>query len=218
MKGITIEKHDKIAYSIVGKEEIDMAKNTKGEQSKNKLIKCAAKLFLQNGYNATGINDILTRTGLPKGFFLFSFFKKKDLAISVSTYFEKNIEKWISKAAEGKVWEDFVTDLLEQMIEAAKNNKHFGCPFAVLGLEAAFSQPDMAEYYFKSMKKMIDIFTRVFEFSGISSDRACIIANRAFAMYEGYLVYYRISKDINILKIMQNDSIALYKDYKQAEA
>ena len=35
-----------------------MAKNTKGEQTKNKLIECAAELFFKNGYNATGINDI----------------------------------------------------------------------------------------------------------------------------------------------------------------
>lgn len=194
-----------------------MAKNTKGEQSRNKLIKCAAKLFLKNGYNATGINDVLTLAGLPKGSFYFHFSSKKDLAVNVSIYFEKNIEKWISETAEGKVWEDFITDLLEQMIKSAENNKHFGCPFAVLGLEAAFSQPDMAEYYFKSMKKVIDIFTRVFEFSGVPSEKAHIIANRAFAMYEGYLVYYRISKDINILKIMKSDLKEFYKNYKKSE-
>ena len=66
-----------------------MVKTTKGEQSKIKLIECAAELFLQKGYNGTGINDILAGTGLPKGSFYFHFSSKKDLAINVSEYFEK---------------------------------------------------------------------------------------------------------------------------------
>lgn len=192
-----------------------MTKNTKGEQSKNKLIECAAELFLQNGYNATGINDILARTGLPKGSFYFHFTSKKNLAVEVSMYFERKIGNWILKTSEGKVWEDFVTDLIEEMIKNAENKKHFGCPFAVLGLEIAFSEPDISEYYSKSMKKLIDIFASVFKFSGIPANKTYTIANRAFAVYEGYLLYYRISKDVDVLRIMLRDLIAIYKNYEE---
>ena len=45
-----------------------MAKNTKGEQTKNKLIECAAELFFKNAYNASRINDILKVTELPNSF------------------------------------------------------------------------------------------------------------------------------------------------------
>lgn len=192
-----------------------MVKNTKGEQSKNKLIECAAELFVQKGYNATGINDILSCAGLPKGSFYFHFANKKDLAVKVSIYFERKIGEWILRTAKGKVWENFITDLIEEMIEAAENKKHFGCPFAVLGLEIAFSEPDIATYYSESMRKLIDIFASVFEFSGIPKSKSSIIATRAFAIYEGYLLYYRVSKNIDALRMMLRDLIAVYKNYEE---
>lgn len=38
---------------------------TKGEESRQRLIKCAAELFWKNGYSATGISQILRQTGFP---------------------------------------------------------------------------------------------------------------------------------------------------------
>ena len=43
----------------------------KGEESRQRLIECAAKLFWKNGYSATGISEILRQTDLPKGSFYF---------------------------------------------------------------------------------------------------------------------------------------------------
>lgn len=195
-----------------------MAKSTKGEQSKYKLIECAAELFMKNGYNATGINDILAVAELPKGSFYFHFSSKKDLAIEVSNYFDNKINEWIIATSKGKSWDEFITDLLQQMISGAEKNKHYGCPFAVLGLEIAFSEPDISEQYNKSIKRLISVFKEVFEFSGIAVDDSEEIANKAFAMYEGYLVYYRISKDVDVLKRMLKDLIDIYINYKEVKA
>lgn len=191
-----------------------MAKSTKGEQSKLKIIECAAELFLKNGYNATGINDILSNTGLPKGSFYFHFSSKKNLAVEVALYFENKIGQWILGMAKENTWEDFVRELTSQMISGAENSKHMGCPFAVLGLEIAFSEPDIAEYYAKSMKKLNLIFVKVLKFSGVKEKDCETLANKAFAIYEGHLVYYRISKEIEALKRMQEDLIDIYENYK----
>ena len=190
-----------------------MVNNTKGEQSKNKLIECAAELFLQKGYNSTGICDILAGTGLPKGSFYYHFTSKKDLAVNVSNYFEKKIGALILNAAKGRVWEDFITLVIGRMIQEAENKNLFGCPFAVLGLEIAFSEPDISEYYSKSMKNLIDVFTSVLEFSGVDATNTSAIANRAFAIYEGYLLYFRVSKDIGVLRMMLRDLIEINKNY-----
>ena len=45
----------------------------KGEESRQRLIECAAELFWKNGYSATGISEILKQTDLPKGSFYFYF-------------------------------------------------------------------------------------------------------------------------------------------------
>lgn len=194
-----------------------MAKNTKGEQTKNKLIECAAELFFKQGYNATGINDILKITKLPKGSFYFHFDSKKALAIEVNFYFEKKLAVWILETAEGRKWEEFITNLVNDMIKGAKEGKYFGCPLTTLGQELAFYEPEIARYYSDSLKKVIYIFTSVLERSGIPKDKTSTLANRVFAMYEGYLVYYRISKDINVLRSMCDDLIAIYKNYLELD-
>jgi|GEM_PF-415232 len=194
-----------------------MAKNTKGEQTKNKLIECAAELFFKQGYNATGINDILKITELPKGSFYFHFDSKKALAIEVNSYFEKNLSEWILERAEGRNWEEFMTDLVNDMIKGAEDGIYFGCPLTTLGQELAFYEPEIAKYYADSLKKLIYVFTSVLERSGIPKDKTSTIANRVFAMYEGYLVYYRISKDINVLRSMCDNLIAIYKNYLELD-
>lgn len=188
----------------------------KGEQSKNKLIDCAAKLFWENGYRATGINDILTAAQLPKGSLYFYFNSKKELAIEVAAYFADMIHQWMIKTAQGKKWEDFVADLVGEMLESAKNNRHFGCPFAVMGLDIAFSEPDIAKQCAESMEKSQNIFESVFLFSGIPEAQAAVLADRAFAMYEGSLLQFRVSKNIEKLNRMQDNLIGLYRDYLKA--
>jgi AcrR family transcriptional regulator len=187
-----------------------VAKNTKGEQSKNNIIECASSLFMKNGYNATGINDILACTGLPKGSFYFHFKSKKDLALSVCFYFGERIGSMVFNSAENRKWTEFINDLMNKMIASAEDNTHYGCPFAVLGLEIAFSEPDLAEYYSKAMKKLIDIFSEVLKFSNAPEAKIDALANKAFAIYEGYLLYYRISKDISLLNRMKTDLISVF--------
>lgn len=194
-----------------------MAKTAKGEQSKIKLIECAAELFLKRGYNATGINDILAGTGLPKGSFYFHFTSKKDLAISVSEYFEKSFGGWILRNAKDRKWNEFITALIGEMIEGAEKGKYYGCPFAVLGLEIAFSDADLSECYYKSMKKLIKLFASIFEYSGVPKDEKYILANRAFAIYEGYLVYYRLGKEVDTLRMMLKDLIKVYDDFNMVK-
>ncbi len=182
-----------------------MSQNTKGEKSKENLIECAAKLFLEKGYNATGINDILNSAGLSKGSFYFYFASKKDLAMEVAEYYNRIKVNEILKAAEGRTWESFVEKIVGDEIEKAKQQNSYGCPNAVLGMEISFLEPDIAEKYYTTIKNQVGIFVDVLKRSGISEDKAAIIAERAFAMYEGYLLFYRMSKDINELEKLLRD-------------
>ena len=61
----------------------------KGEASRAKLVACAAELFWRQGYNATGLTEILQAAGLPKGSFYFYFEGKRDLAAAVIEYYRK---------------------------------------------------------------------------------------------------------------------------------
>ena len=74
----------------------------KGEESRQRLIECAAELFWKNGYSATGISEILKQTDLPKGSFYFYFKSKDDLATAVTESYWNNF-KIVLREMTGKV-------------------------------------------------------------------------------------------------------------------
>lgn len=55
----------------------------KGEESKKKIIDAAEKLFSENGYQATSIQDVLDVLGISKGGFYHYFETKMDLLAAV---------------------------------------------------------------------------------------------------------------------------------------
>lgn len=186
----------------------------KGEQSKQHLIECAAQLFWQHGYNATSISEILKEAEMTKGSFYFYFKNKKDLAVAVIAYYQHQITEWLQASSDNKQWEDFVKDFISSMMTAAANNAHYGCPFAVVGIELAFSEPDISPDYTAALEGVEDLFQRVLEYSGIPKSHAPVLANRLFSIYEGELLLYRISKDIAYLKKMQFNLIHTYQEYR----
>lgn len=189
----------------------DMNQNTKGEKTKAQLIECAARLFLLKGYNATGINEILSTAGLSKGSFYFYFPSKKDLAIAVVEHFNQIKLDEIAEAAKNRAWEDFIGIIIGDAIKRAKDKNAYGCPFAVLGMETAFMEPDIALKSYASIKQTTGIFEDVLKRSGISEEKATASAERAFAIYEGYLLFYRLSQDTHELEKLQMDLIDFYK-------
>ena len=76
----------------------------KGEESRQRLIECAAELFWKNGYSATGISEILKQTDLPKGSFYFYFKSKDDLATAVTEYYQKILLEQFQNSSQGNDW------------------------------------------------------------------------------------------------------------------
>jgi AcrR family transcriptional regulator len=133
------------------------------EKPQEHLVDCAAQLFLQNGYNATGINDILSKAGVSKGSFYFYFVSKKELAVKVADFYSQSKISEISKTVEGRTWEHLIN-------------------------------------------KLTGIFTDVFRRSGIFEEKAGMITEQhVLVTYDGYLLFYRISKNISELEKLRRD-------------
>ncbi len=63
----------------------------RAEERKSELLDCAQALFLEKGYEATTIADILQRTGLSKGAFYHHFSSKEELLDAFTDRFAKAI-------------------------------------------------------------------------------------------------------------------------------
>lgn len=190
-----------------------MEKESKGELTKRNIIKCASDLFYRNGYNATGISDILNKAAIPKGSFYFHFKSKKELAIAVCDYFEAELHDWILRTSKDKKWPEFISDFIDEMKEKAEQNLYFGCPLTAIGHELAFSDEEIASHFSKSLHKLVYLFNSILVSSGIQGDKSMYLAKREFLIYEGGLAYYRISKDTTILDNMRDNLIDIYNDF-----
>ena len=89
----------------------------KGEESRQRLIECAAELFWKNGYSATGISEILKQTGLPKGSFYFYFKSKDELAVAVTEYYQKILLEYFQNISIGNNWESFIEKIFDYLMQ-----------------------------------------------------------------------------------------------------
>lgn len=185
----------------------------KGEESRQRLICCAAELFWKNGYSATGISEILKQCELPKGSFYFHFKSKDELAAEVITYYQHILFEHFQKLSVKKNWEDFINAAFDHLLNRTGDHVFSGCPFAVMGMETALSKPEIAVKYMDALKQFEKLFYQVLLQSGLSCDHAKILSQRFLAVYQGELLLGRISGDVSYLESARINLIEIYREY-----
>lgn len=190
-----------------------MKNESKGIQTKQRILECAAQLFLKNGYTSTGIQDIIDSTDLPKGSFYYHYKSKKELALCVCDFFEKRLGDMFQTASQGKKsWPEFVDALCNQIELQYKTQEFFGCPLAVLGMETSLTEPEIAERCTLSLRRLCGVFENILKKSGISDSTARQLSFRCMACYEGFLTYYRVSWDQNALSEMRSALVDYFRN------
>lgn len=183
----------------------------KGEQSKNKIVACAAELFWRQGYSATGLNEILQAADLPKGSFYFYFKSKKDLAEAVIEYYRERRILNLKKLADGRKWPEFTEAVVKDILENTEDGECLGCPFAVLGMELAITEPEIAGRYAEAFEELGGIMRDVLRRSGLDVSDAAKLSKTMVALFEGNLLQYRISGKTEYLDSMREEMIAAYQ-------
>ena len=186
----------------------------KGEESRQRLIECAAELFWKNGYSSTGISEILKQTGLPKGSFYFYFKSKDDLAAAVTEYYQKILLEQFRSSSQGNDWESFIKEIFDYLFGRATGQTFAGCPYAVMGMETALSKPAVASVFMEGLNKFEQIFQEVLLYSGLSPDHAKILSQRMLSIYQGYLLLGRISNNTSFLKNARKNMLEMYREYR----
>ena len=190
----------------------------KGEASRAKLVACAAELFWRQGYNATGLTEILQAAGLPKGSFYFYFEGKRDLAAAVIEYYRKIVSDDMRRMAQGRDWREFVRALTQKHLSRAAEGEHNGCPFAVMGMELALSEPEIAGLYAAALDEARQIMAEVLERSGLNHEDAGALSSPELTIFEGKLMLFRISGDAAHLEAMEREMMQVYEQWRESHA
>ncbi len=109
---------------------------TKGEQTRQKIISEARRLFELKGFQTTGLSDLLVATGLKKGALYFHFSSKEEIGLAVLESAQAELEIFLDQALSGATpgacLENFFLSILDWQRQL---NFAGGCIFGNIALE-----------------------------------------------------------------------------------
>ena len=97
-----------------------MVKTRNSEQTVESILSVSTRLFLENGYEKTSIQDIVNALGMSKGAVFHHFKSKEDIFYAVlnkqAEYMEQVFSKWLEETKKGNAREK-ITALLEKALK-----------------------------------------------------------------------------------------------------
>jgi TetR/AcrR family transcriptional repressor of lmrAB and yxaGH operons len=168
------------------------------------MVDAARGLFQQQGYHATGMNQVLAQAQAPKGSLYFHFPDgKQQLAAEAVTSSGKDISDLIEdilERADGV--RAAVTEIVELFARVLEDSDfHNGCPVATVALEASDDNVvrSACDGAYRSWLELLRIRLRRW---GIAEERAGDLATVALSMLEGALLLARVQRDVGSLRVV----------------
>ncbi len=183
----------------------------KGENTKQRILQSASKLFDEKGYFGTGMNDILFRADAPKGSMYFHFpGGKEEIAIQAIQASGSEIARLLEAGFEGA---DNPEEAVNQMISYFKmrltgTKFSCGCPISTVGLELSGSNsPVLAACRdtYAEWSGLLQQYLNRF----VAEKLAGELANAIFSQIQGALLLSRITGELSHLDIAAKNCINL---------
>lgn len=115
------------------------------EMTKNKILEAGLDTFKRQGFNATGIQEIATIAGVPKGSFYNYFGSKEEFGVAIIFYYsDAYIKKWHRLLAQGGVDPYLAMKyvFVQMIVEYEEAEKKPGCLLGNLAAELSEASED----------------------------------------------------------------------------
>lgn len=175
-----------------------MTGSTPAERStRDRLVGAAARLFQERGYAATGLAEILSLSGAPKGS-LYHYFPggKEDLAIAAAELAGARFRQSLTHEMEAA---SSTPDLVRRFgarlagwLEQSGFTK--GCPLATLALEQAPHSPALSETLAELFAGWQAVLESRLAVDGVAATRRAELATLILSGLEGALILARVQK------------------------
>ncbi|NML70386.1 TetR/AcrR family transcriptional regulator [Chryseobacterium sp. RP-3-3] len=170
----------------------------KKEKVQERIIRVASDLFYRQGFNSTGINQIIAEADIAIGSLYNHFTSKNDLLqaylIKEETEWFKGFEEHSAKISEPK---QKILSLLDYRKKLQKSSKFGGCHFIKISAEVGDSSPVVSDFVKKhkgKQKEMIRTLVNGYAESKKEFD-ADLTTESIFLLIEGAVVSSTINKN-----------------------
>jgi AcrR family transcriptional regulator len=136
---------------------------TKGEETRERILERAARLFNEKGYSGASLSDIMRATGLEKGGIYNHFESKEKLALEAFDFALKRIEGRIQRALSGKI---HAADRLRACVDAFAGYiedppVQGGCPVMNTAIDSDDSNPALRKRARQAMDNWRNMIIRI---------------------------------------------------------
>lgn len=192
-----------------------MSIKTKQSAVREQIIDTASRLFFYQGYNLTGINQIIAEAGVAKASLYQHFPSKEDLCVE---YLQRRHNKWFEAMAEHLLTID---DPMKKVVATfdfrgnyTKQGGFGGCSFLKIISEVpqgsvkintqVISQKSHLRHFYKGL---------VANLPGVPMDKAEELADQIFLLSEGATVMCQVYKDVWPMENAKQGAIQLLAHY-----
>jgi TetR/AcrR family transcriptional repressor of nem operon len=186
-------------------------RNTKID-TKILLIETGIDIMLDKGYNATGLNEVLLKSGVPKGSFYHYFQSKEEFGLAVIDTFDKQslleMERTLSapKVKPLKRIKNYIQEAIER---AEETGCHRGCLIAKLSEEMAGQNELFRERIQEIQDRRTETFIALLNEAKNQgtipkSVKTAEAAQFFLCAFEGAASRAKVSRDVGEMKIVVN--------------
>jgi AcrR family transcriptional regulator len=174
---------------------------------KNKILDTASNLFYTQGFNTTGINQIIAEAGIAIGSLYKHYKSKNDLLYS---YLEKqeaeffiNLDEYLRDEKDPKVK---LQKLISYRIELQRNTNYAGCHFIKINAEVGRRDEHLNELVKNHKAKQKAYLQEIIGQICLEHEKPLqmtLLSNIVFSMIEGAVVSATIHANTNDLEAVQ---------------
>jgi TetR/AcrR family transcriptional repressor of nem operon len=174
-------------------------KTRQKEESRQKILKAASQLFREQGYEATGVDELMEKAGLTAGAFYAHFKSKKELLREAVRFgLEKNRGHLLQGTENMRGLELVEAVLARYVSEIHRDNPRAGCPLPAIGAEIHRSATETQELISAYLEEWIRIFDSALkgEASARRADALRLISQAVGAILLSRMTETSLSKEI----------------------
>jgi TetR/AcrR family transcriptional regulator, lmrAB and yxaGH operons repressor len=190
----------------------DLGGRGRGRSSREAFIDTTARLLRRQGYAATGLNEIVARSGAPKGSLYFHFpGGKEELAVAAMKRAGEQLRVAIEAILDpGDALGDALgrlVDVLAAGLEASGYED--GCPIATVTLEAAANCGPVRATAAEVFESWLAVLRERLASAGLAAGAADRRALLVLSAVEGALILARARRDLTPLAAVRQELVEL---------
>lgn len=176
--------------------------------ARKRIMETATRLFYEQGFNATGINQIIKESGTAKASFYEHFSSKEELGKKVLRSYQAGTLRWLrSIVRSSQTIEDFIQNMSVSVEIQIREGKGFyqGCPVAMYSAQFPIKTGLYREDFSNSVKTWEKVLLQYIEKQKKmgrlnSTFESLSFTRKVLNVYEGSLLMWQMSNEIGYIE------------------